>query len=68
MPFVIQGFALSFGSLADIFVNGGCSEMIELTMVMKDSKDLTTLPLFTLRVASQFVLIRSFASYFYWDF
>ena len=60
MPFVIQGFALSFRSLTDIFFNGACSAMIELTVVMKDSKDLSTLPLFTSRIASQFALTRYF--------
>ena len=58
MPFVIQGFALSFRSLTDIFFNGACSAMIELTVVMKDSKDLSTSPLFTSRIVSQIVLMR----------
>ena len=37
IPFVSQGFVLSFHSL----------KMIELTVVMKDSKNLSTPPLFT---------------------
>ena len=68
MPFVIQGFALSFRSLTDIFFNGACSAMIELTVVMKDSKDLSTLPLFTSRIASQFVLTRSLSKLFLLSF
>ena len=31
ITFVIQGFALTFRSLTDIFCNGACSVMIELT-------------------------------------
>ena len=68
MPFVIQGFALSFRSLTDIFFNGACSAMIELTVVMKDSKDLSTLPLFTSRIASQFALTRSLSKLFLLSF
>ena len=68
MPFVIQGFALSFRSLTDIFFNGACSAIIELTVVMKDSKDLSTSPLFTSRIASQFVLTRSLSKLFLLSF
>ena len=64
MPFVIQGFTLSFRSSKDIFFNGACSAMIELTVVMKDSKDLSTSSLFTSRTASQFVLFRCFSKLF----
>ena len=38
MPFVIQGFALNFHSLTDMFFNGACFAMVELTVVMKDSR------------------------------
>ena len=59
MPFVIQGIVLSFRSITNIFFNGACSAIIELTVVMRDSKDLPASPLFTSRIASQFVLTRS---------
>ena len=68
MPFVIRGFALSFRSLMDIFFNEACSAMIELTMVMKDSKNLSALPLFTSRIATQFVLTRSLSKLFLLSF
>ena len=38
MSFVIQDFSLSFRSLTDILLNEKCSAMIELTVVMKNSK------------------------------
>ena len=68
MPFVIRGFALSFRSLMDTFFNDACSAMIELTMVMKDSKNLSALPLFTSRIATQFVLTRSLSKLFLLSF
>ena len=68
MPFVIRGFALGFRSLMDIFFNEACSAMIELTMVMKDSKNLSVLPLFTSRIATQFVLTTSLSKLFLLSF
>ena len=54
---------LVFGTIVlrnNIF-NEACFAMIDLTVIMKDPKDLSTSSLFFSRIAYQFVLSRSFS-------
>ena len=72
MPFVIQGFALSFRSLTGMFFNGACFAMVELTVVMKDPKDFLFITITYLKncisVPPQFVLTTSLSKLFLLSF